>query len=635
MCAGRFVSQEAGGRLAIVEKMKQQIQRLQEELSVEKSVSRMNLERLSESCKRESELRARCEELEEKVAILQQGLGLDKLPFLAKHVANLGHNYPEEQIPVFLQIAQCGESIWNLLHEHLGFPCWRTIQMWRHTYLERAGLSMDLLNGDPAKVDAIFQRYYGTDYQTKGIRVVLAVDAAGVSPRVVVHKDGRIDGLINEEYRIDPNVAESLRNSLTALRSFVSSVNDEICKDFFVVFVCPLESANGGFPILLYPKQNGAANQAFISLLVQVAQFVASRGVDVVGLAFDGDPGYLQFVRNITCHFANPDLARPLSHQNVPSMLMFEDLLHLAKCVRYRFVCGSNICPYPHKNDIVSTNDFETIGIVPWILDPSQMRKMDDFLPLMLFSREHLMMALEKKMYGTCLALLPMTLALTAVMDRELTRQERLDYLSTSWAFFWCYKQAYNCSNRDDLGQTTQRNKGTNEKMAIYDEITLDKGMSLFYSLSRIISDPKAVHLGALGTHWLEHFFGNVRRICNRNDSAESFKRSVLMIMMQKILGGKIQVLCLPSFPLGGFIAEATAALEFDAKRFPADLGRKFTQVARLPSRIHPGQNVLECITGKSNLRPQCGSSSAARMTDVAGLTTRKRDIQKSQIAKL
>lgn len=634
--------------------MRQQIQSLQQDLSAEKSVSRMNLERLSESCRRENELRARCEELEEKVAILQQGMGLEKLPFLAKHVANLGHNYPEEHIPVFLQIAQCGESIWNLLHEYLGFPCWRTIQMWRNTTLDRTGLSMELLNGLPPNIDAIFQCYYGTDYPTRRIRVVLAVDAAGVSPRVVVHKDGRIDGLINEGYRIDPNMAESLRNSLTALRSFVSSVNDEICKDFFVVFVCPLDSENGGFPILLYPKQNGAANQAFISLLVQVANYIASRGVEVVGLAFDGDPGYLQFVRNITCHFANPDLSLPLSHQNVPSMLMFEDLLHLAKCVRYRFVCGSNICPYPHKNDVVTSGDFEKIGIVPWILDPSQMRKMDDFLPLMLFSRENLMMALEKKMYGPCLALLPMTLALTAVMDRELTRQERLDYLSTSWAFFWCYKQAYNFSKRDDLGQTTQRTKGTNEKMAIYDEITLDKGMSLFYSLSRVISDPKAVHLGALGTHWLEHFFGNVRRICNRNDSSESFKRSVLMIMMQKILGGKIQVLsnrkrlsdsgailpeeqglCFPTLPVGGFIAEAIVALEFDPNRFPEHIGRRFTQVIWLPSRIRPGQNVLECITGKPHLQPQCGSSSAARMTDVAGLTTRKRDIQKSQITKL
>ena len=84
-----------------------------------------------------------------------------------------------------------------------------------------------------------------------------------------------------------------------------------------------------------------------------------------------------------------------------------------------------------------------------------------------------------------------------------------------------------------------------------------------------------------------------------------------VMIMMQKILGGKIQVLsnrkrlsdsgailpeeqgqCLPSLPLGGFIAEATVALEFDPKRFPEHLGRRFTQVIRLPSRIHPDRNV-------------------------------------------
>ena len=95
---------------------------------------------------------------------------------------------------------------------------------------------------------------------------------------------------------IDPSMAESLRNSLTALRSFVSRVNEEICKDFFVVFVCPLESKNGGCRILLYPKQDGAVNQASIPLLEQLAQAVGNRGVDVVGLAFDGDPGYPQLV---------------------------------------------------------------------------------------------------------------------------------------------------------------------------------------------------------------------------------------------------------------------------------------------------------------------------------------------------
>ena len=80
--------------------------------------------------------------------------------------------------------------------------------------------------------------------------------------------------------------------------------------------------------------------------------------------------------------------------------------------------------------------------------------------------------------------------------------------------------------------------KGTNPIMAIYDKITCDKAISLCYALSRIIADPRPVHLGALGTHWLEHFFGNVRRLCNRNDCPANFERSIYLIMMKKALNG-------------------------------------------------------------------------------------------------
>ena len=431
-------------------------------LAQTESVARLNLEKLHQSRRREIELRNYCSELEQKVAVLQQTSVLEKLPFLQKHLANLGHNYPEEHIPIFLAMAQCGESTWRLFQEYLGFPCWRTIQNWRQRALEHHDLSSDVLDGSLENMNALFLKFFGENYGVKRIRVVLAVDAAGVSPRVVVHKNGKVDGLINDDYFIDEASATNLRGSLTALKSFVESVNDQICKDFFVVFVCPLESESGGFPILLHAKQNGAANQEFVSLLVQTANFAARCGVEVVGLAFDGDPGYLQFVRNITDKFWNVDLTKPLSHQKVESMLMFEDLLHLAKCIRYRFVCGSKICPYPHKNEIVSREQFEAIGVVSWILDPSQMRKMDDFLPLMLFNRENLWHALENGMYATCLTLLPITLALAAVMDQELTRQERLDYLSTAWAFFWCYKQAYNNSMRHANFSETERKQREN-----------------------------------------------------------------------------------------------------------------------------------------------------------------------------
>ena len=642
-----------GANLGQIANLKKQISELKTELSAFKAAVKLNLSRLSQECKQRDELQAHCTELERKVTSLQQLLGGEKLPFLAAHVANVGRNYPTEMIPIFLAMAQCGEGIWNLFVEHMGFPCWRTIQRWRHDALENLGLSEELMNGSPENLDRIFKKYFGDNYRQEKRRVVLAVDAAGVSPHVVVHKDGSVEGLVNSEYTVTPEIAQSLRISLDALRQFVNDANEAIIKDFFVVLVCPLETENGGFPILLHPKQNGSADQQFVQGLVQLVRGVCDCGVDVVGLAFDGDAGYLQFVRNITAHFATPNFQVPLSCQNVPSMLMFEDLLHLAKCIRYRFVCGSKLCPFPHKNDVVSISDFEKIGIVSWVLDSSPMRKMDDFLPLMMFNCDNLARALKEQMFGTCIALLPISLALQAVMDSNLTRQERLDYLSTAWAFFWCYKLAYKASYREDLHQTAERKKGCNERMLIYDEITLDKGLSLFYSLSRVIADQRPVHLGALGTHWLEHFFGSIRRLCNRNDCPANFKRCMFVLMMQKMLMGKEKVqgnrkrlsdsgailpraesVCLPSLPLGGFVFEATVALGLEKRRFPEPVHAIFQQCSQLPNRCRQGQHLLVSMIGKPGVQRECGSTVSSRMTNVAGQTTRKKDILAGQISK-
>ena len=54
------------------------------------------------------------------------------------------------------------------------------------------------------------------------------------------------------------------------------------------------------------------------------------------------------------------DVQRPLHQHPAPELMVFEDVLHLANCVRYRFVCGSRRCPYPHENVTVSVQDFET-----------------------------------------------------------------------------------------------------------------------------------------------------------------------------------------------------------------------------------------------------------------------------------
>ena len=140
--------------------------------------------------------------------------------------------------------------------------------------------------------------------------MVLSVDAADASPRVIVHKKGHIEGFVNHDAAIDPEEAQKLRSSLSKLRSFVAAHHIDIVKDFFVVLVCPLESNSGGFPIFLYPKSNGSADPVFVSKSVQVIQNVQQTSVGDVGIGCDGDTGYLQFVRGITQHLNIVDLGK-------------------------------------------------------------------------------------------------------------------------------------------------------------------------------------------------------------------------------------------------------------------------------------------------------------------------------------
>ena len=79
---------------------------------------------------------------------------------------------------------------------------------------------------------------------SEGKRVIFAVDAAGVCPRVIVHKNGQIDGFLDEDASVPEEQASVLRSSLQLLRQFCTEHHRDIVKDFFVVFVfvCPLES---------------------------------------------------------------------------------------------------------------------------------------------------------------------------------------------------------------------------------------------------------------------------------------------------------------------------------------------------------------------------------------------------------
>ena len=237
MCAnGGMYSSETG----LVANLRTQIASLKAEIQKIKSAHGLTLQRMTNLC---AEYREQLEEARELIAIMT----CSKMPFLDRHLQGLCGNYACENIPTYLEIAQCGEGIWATLVEHMGFPSWRTIQRWRKTMLADQGISRDLLDGSLIHLDKLFRGFFGDDYQEGKHRVVLAVDAAGVTPHVVVHKDGTVDGFLDPNATLPLEDAQRLRESLDDLRGFISENRENIVRDFFVVLACPLESRRGDF----------------------------------------------------------------------------------------------------------------------------------------------------------------------------------------------------------------------------------------------------------------------------------------------------------------------------------------------------------------------------------------------------
>ena len=117
-----FVSASLGGNNAQIANLKRQLNSLKEELNTLKTVVRLNLERLAHATAMQAELRAYCQELEQKVSILQHANEIANLPFLWNHVANLGKPYPGENIPIFWRwhsvakaFGVCSKNIWASL----------------------------------------------------------------------------------------------------------------------------------------------------------------------------------------------------------------------------------------------------------------------------------------------------------------------------------------------------------------------------------------------------------------------------------------------------------------------------------------------------------------------------------------
>lgn len=243
-------------------------------------------------------------------------------------------------------------------------------------------------------------------------RCVIAVDAASVNAKISIDSNGHVDGLL-EELTIDKKLVDLISENLDEFHKFYETHHKEIVKYFFVFYVCSLREENKSYPILIRKKTNGSANDDIKQELEEIVIRCQDSGLEVIGISFDGDPKYLDFVNNMCLEIEKIDkcdLNKPLSSifTEYKGILIFEDLMHLVKCCRYRLVCGSDICP-SLSSDVATFNvdSFRDIGVKDHVLDSSKSKKMDDNLPLQFFSQENIRASIRIGRFDLLIALLP------------------------------------------------------------------------------------------------------------------------------------------------------------------------------------------------------------------------------------
>lgn len=144
---------------------------------------------------------------------------------------------------------------------------------------------------------------------------------------------------------------------------------------------------------------------------------------------------------------------------------------------------------------------------------------MEDLFPLLMFNIKVVNIIIEEKKYNMFPYFLPFSLILKSIFTAKMTRSKRLKYIAIAMSIMWVYFY--------ELADSPSSLKFN---------YVFDKVFCVKSSLCKIIVKNCEVHLGALGIHFLEHFFDKIRWLCKNDDSCTKFELSVQISIIIQIL---------------------------------------------------------------------------------------------------
>lgn len=159
-------------------------------------------------------------------------------PYLFLHIRSLnineendnsiyGNRFKHDAIPIYLLLSMSGGYYASILQKFFVFPSIRTCLYYKQKLKIKYDINENLLDGSIESIQKLALLSLKDDEEEEEKRYVLAVNTAAIDAKILIHKNGDVEGLIGK-YNIDQEMYKRIMTNLDSFHQFSNEHHDEI-----------------------------------------------------------------------------------------------------------------------------------------------------------------------------------------------------------------------------------------------------------------------------------------------------------------------------------------------------------------------------------------------------------------------
>lgn len=469
-----------------------------------------------------------------------------------------GRRYSDTTISFFASLKlQIGEPNYNYLKNALPYiPSVTTIQRWFKPYF--VSIKDNITNIE--KIPELINIWRNTNDlpQNELIFATLALDAAS-TPNLKIKKE------VFQNTLIDKNSIEKFISKLNKPIDFedFDTLPDllpppEKPKNYmFVYYLQPIQNTMSCTPVHVLHHENGNATDEIMKRLEIINEILLSANIKILNYSVDGDNKYYSmtiksfelFQDVLSFQFFN---IAELMYNETP---IIADMLHIIKNARTRLLNGDISLNFVDSSNSFSAQLPHNIVPVPeqtW--NNSQVSKMYDFFPLILFNLDNCAILLdeaEKERNATIvhcsLYFILFSMLQESFRNENLRRKERQEMLYTIANICDLYITYFEDAKSSFDYLASGQNHSTEKPACLFSMIGLKRIYVTCMVCCLLIDSNIQINLDRISSHPLENFFGLLRMICGyKHNSSNCLNAIVKTIIVKQIkhnlsINGKIK----------------------------------------------------------------------------------------------